>query len=296
MSAFGYFGSKLRIAAKLRDELPPHNAWVELFCGSAAMTLAKAPAPIEVINDINGEIVNFFRQLRDHSEPLRTAISLTPYAREEFEVARKEGNDLPDLERARRFFVAAMMAINGSFGDAPGGFSISNSYSRNGREARVNRWNETPAYLSAIANRLKRVRIENQDGLKLFKDFKKRPATLCYFDPPYLGKRQRGYDFDQNTQEFHERLLEDVITANCMVFISGYQHELYDDYLTPSRGWSKEMIAATTKGNNGKSFQRYEVIWFNEAYSLARERDRLPLRLSKEESKNNKVNPKRLFS
>ncbi len=296
MSAFGYFGSKLRIAAKLRDELPPHNAWVELFCGSAAMTLAKAPAPVEVINDINGEIVNFFRQLRDHSEPLRTAISLTPYAREEFEVARKEGNDLPDLERARRFFVAAMMAINGSFGDAPGGFSISNSYSRNGREARVNRWNETPAYLSAIANRLKRVRIENQDGLKLFKDFKKRPATLCYFDPPYLGKRQRGYDFDQNTQEFHERLLEDVITANCMVFISGYQHELYDDYLTPSRGWSKEMIAATTKGNNGKSFQRYEVIWFNEAYSLARERDRLPLRLSKEESKNNKVNPKRLFS
>lgn len=296
MSAFGYFGSKLRIAAKLRSELPPHNAWVELFCGSAAMTLAKAPAPIEVINDINGEIVNFFRQLRENSDPLRTAISLTPYSRAEFEIARRKGNDLSELERARRFFVAAMMAINGSFGDAPGGFSISNSYSRNGREARVNRWNETPAYLSAVADRLKRVRIENQDGLKLFQDFKKRPATLVYFDPPYLGKRLQGYDFDQNTQEFHERLLEDVITANCMVFISGYQHELYDKYLTPSRGWSKETIAATTKGNNGKSFQRYEVIWFNEAYSLARERDRLPLRLSKEESKNNKVNPKRLFT
>jgi DNA adenine methylase len=296
MSAFGYFGSKLRIAAKLRSELPPHNAWVELFCGSAAMTLAKAPAPIEVINDINGEIVNFFRQLRENSEPLRTAISLTPYSRAEFESARRKGNDSSELERARRFFVAAMMAINGSFGDAPGGFSISNSYSRNGREARVNRWNETPAYLSAVADRLKRVRIENQDGLKLFQDFKKRPATLVYFDPPYLGKRLQGYDFDQNTREFHERLLEDVITAKCMVFISGYQHELYDKYLTPSRGWSKETIAATTKGNNGKSFQRYEVIWFNEAYSLARERDRLPLRLSKEESKNNKVNPKRLFT
>jgi DNA adenine methylase len=296
MSAFGYFGSKLRIAAKLRSELPPHNAWVELFCGSAAMTLAKAPAPIEVINDINGEIVNFFRQLRENSDPLRTAISLTPYSRAEFEIARRKGSDLSELERARRFFVAAMMAINGSFGDAPGGFSISNSYSRNGREARVNRWNETPAYLSAVADRLKRVRIENQDGLKLFQDFKKRPATLVYFDPPYLGKRLQGYDFDQNTQEFHERLLEDVITANCMVFISGYQHDLYDKYLTPSRGWSKETIAATTKGNNGKSFQRYEVIWFNEAYSLARERDRLPLRLSKEESKNNKVNPKRLFT
>jgi DNA adenine methylase len=189
-----------------------------------------------------------------------------------------------------------MMAINGSFGDAPGGFSISNSYSRNGREARVNRWNETPAYLHTIATRLKRVRIENQDALKLFKDFKKRPATLCYLDPPYLGKRIRGYDFDQNSQEFHEELLNEVITANCMVFISGYQHELYDNYLTTSRGWSKETIAATTKGNNGKSFQRREVIWFNEAFLLAKERNRLPLRLNKEEAKNNKVNPKRLFT
>jgi DNA adenine methylase len=296
MSAFGYFGSKLRIAAKLGSQLPPHSAWVELFCGSAAMTLAKQPAPIEVINDLNGEIVNFFRQLRNNGARLRKAISLTPYAREEFAIARGDEDGLSDLERARRFFVAAMMAINGSFGDDPGGFSISNSYSRNGREARVNRWNETPGYLDTVATRLKRVRIENQDALKLFADFKKRPGTLCYFDPPYLGKRQRGYDLDQNNLEFHEKLLGEVITADCMVFISGYQHELYDLYLTPKRGWSKETIAATTKGNNGKSFQRVEVIWFNESYSLARDRGRLPLRLSKEESKNNKVNPKRLFS
>src|ERR1700682_5844797 len=99
MSAFGYFGSKLRIAAKLGGQLPPHSAWVELFCGSAAMTLAKQPAPIEVINDLNGEIVNFFRQLRDNSAQLRDVISLTPYARAEFEMARSEGNGLSDLER-----------------------------------------------------------------------------------------------------------------------------------------------------------------------------------------------------
>src|SRR6266487_7023916 len=99
MSAFGYFGSKLRIAAKLCGELPPHNAWVELFCGSAAMTLAKKPAPIEVINDINGEIVNFFRQLRDNSDRLLKLLSLTPYAREEFELARVNGRKLTEVER-----------------------------------------------------------------------------------------------------------------------------------------------------------------------------------------------------
>ena len=70
MSAFGYFGSKQRIAARFQDRLPPHNAWVELFCGSAARTLAKKPAPIEVINDINGDIVNFFRQLQANTSRL----------------------------------------------------------------------------------------------------------------------------------------------------------------------------------------------------------------------------------
>src|SRR5207302_11446921 len=98
----------------------PHNAWVELVCGSAAMTLAKSVAPIEIVNDINGEIVNFFQQLRDNGAELNKLISLTPYARAEFENARLKEPNLSRLERARRFFVAAMMAINGSFGDAPG--------------------------------------------------------------------------------------------------------------------------------------------------------------------------------
>src|SRR5438128_10681220 len=137
MSAFGYFGSKLRIAAKLCDHLPPHNAWVELFCGSAAMTLAKKPAQIEIINDINGEIVNFYRQLRENLKELRKLIRLTPYARAEFELSRNPEANISDIERARRFFVAAMMAINGSFGDDAGGFSFSNSYTRRGMEARV---------------------------------------------------------------------------------------------------------------------------------------------------------------
>src|SRR5258708_31276229 len=164
MSAFGYFGSKLRIAAKLHGELPPHNAWVELFCGSAAMTLAKKQAKIEVINDINKNIINFYRQLRNNGAALRKLIRLTPYAREELENDRTDEKEISDIERARRFFVSAMMAINGSFGDAPGGFSISNTYARNKVEARVNRWNEMPKYLLKVQKRLTTVRIENKDA------------------------------------------------------------------------------------------------------------------------------------
>ena len=73
---FGYFGSKNKLAFELCQELPPHNCWVEAFCGSAAVTLAKPPADIEIINDIDGEIVNLFRQLRKNSKKLCELINI----------------------------------------------------------------------------------------------------------------------------------------------------------------------------------------------------------------------------
>jgi len=293
MSAFGYFGSKLRIASKLCGQLPPHNAWVELFCGSAAMTLAKEPAQIEVINDINGHITNFFKQLRENSTELIRQIELTPYSREEFEQARIEQTGLTPIERARRFFVAAMMAINGSFGDSPGGFSFSNSYARGGMEARVCRWNGMPEYLKSIVKRLRTVRVEKKDALNLFEDFKNRPASLVYFDPPYLGERIRGYDHDETSIEFHEKLIKTASDANCMVFISGYKNDLYDNFLSERNGWTRQLIKATTKGSNGKSFEREEVVWFNAVYQKAVASGRIPLHLSEKERHNNKINPKR---
>ena len=78
-----------------------------------------------------------------------------------------------------------------------------------------------------------------------------------------------------------------------MVFISGYQNDLYDTHLTGERGWHKETIRATTKGNNGKSFEREEGIWFNPVFRRALQTGRIPVRLSQKESRNKKVNPTR---
>lgn len=290
---FGYYGCKQRLSARLVAALPPHNAWVEAFCGSAAVTLAKEPAPIEVINDIHGEIVNFFRQLRENTAELQRLIRLTPYSRQELELSRVPTETMSDVEKARRFFVRAMMAINGSFGEAKGGFSFSNSYSRGGKEARVSRWNSSADHLEKVAARLNRVRIENKDALKLFKDFADRPATLVYFDPPYLGDRMRGYDFDQTSIDYHEQLLKAVVKAKCMIFISGYHNELYETYLSSDRGWRKRVIETTTRGHNGKNADREEIIWSNRHYQKALESGRVPIRLSAQEKRYKKVNPKR---
>jgi DNA adenine methylase len=293
MSAFGYFGSKLRIAAKMHDKLPPHSAWIELFCGSAAMTLAKDPAPLEVINDINSDIVNFYKQLRLDGDTLLRQIELTPYSREELQLAREPDGNIPDLERARRFFISAMMAVNGIFGPNKGGFSISNSYSRNGMEARVARWYDMPRYLVDVVERLRHVRVEHKDALILFKEFANRPATLAYLDPPYLGNRARGYEHDDANEKYHEALLKAAVKAKCMVFISGYASDLYADYLTKRNGWRKVLIDAVTKGNNGKSFKREEIIWFNRAFTEALKSGEVPIKLKKKEDRNRKVNPVR---
>jgi len=150
-----------------------------------------------------------------------------------------------------------------------------------------------PEYLWSIVERLRTVRVEKKDALNLFKNFKNRPASLVYFDPPYLGERIRGYDHDQTSIEFHEKLIKATANAKCMVFISGYKNDLYDSFLTERNGWTRQLLKATTKGSNGKSFDREEVIWFNGTYQKAAASGRIPLHLSVKESHNNKVNPER---
>jgi DNA adenine methylase len=278
--------------------LPPHNAWVEAFCGSAAVTMAKTPAPIEIINDADSEIVNVFQQLREQSDELIRLIELTPYARTEFENAYIENGTAGKLEQARRFLVASMMTVNGAIGKRQtgfkhSGFSYSQSYARNGHEARVSRWNSMPERLTRVVQRLKQVRIERRDARELFKMFLNRPATLVYLDPPYLMNRDHGYKVDANEEEFHEELLELCLRARCMVLVSGYSNRLYNLYLTRERGWKRQVIETHTRNTNGKDLIRNEILWSNQPFARAAATGRIPIRLSKKEQENFKVNPVR---
>ena len=168
---FSYYGAKNKIAKKIIELFPPHNAWIEAFCGSAAITLSKKPAPIEIINDMDDQIVNLFNHLRNNRDELIKAIELTPYARSEYLISKLKENNISELEKARRFLVNTMMAVNGAYGNTQAGFSYSQSYSRNGKEARVNRWNNLPDRLSEVARRLKNVRVENRNAIELIKMF-----------------------------------------------------------------------------------------------------------------------------
>ncbi len=290
---FGYFGSKNKIALQLCKALPPHHCWVEAFCGSAALTLSKAPAAIEVINDLNGEIVNVFEQLRNNHQELCRLVSGTPYARQEFECTRTATQKDDNAERARKFLVQSMMAINGIFGKERGGFSYSQSYSRNGRDARVNRWYNLPKRLEYVVERLRGVRVENKDAVELLEMFLNRPATLVYLDPPYLGKRTKGYTHDANDEMYHRRLLDIASKAKCMIFISGYENELYGKLLTEGKGWKRKVFETSTKGTNGTCHSRREVVWMNKYFQKSFDSGKIGMQLTLQETKQNKVNPER---
>jgi DNA adenine methylase len=290
--AFGYYGAKVRIASHIINYLPPHNAWVEAFCGSAALTIAKKPAPIEIINDLDDQIINLFKQLRNNTDKLISAIALTPYARKEYFNAKQPEKAIDSLEKARRFLISTMMTVNGAVGDSGAGFSFSQSYSRDGREARVNRWYNLPERLEKVVERLKSVRVENRDARELLDMFVNKPATLFYMDPPYLMERSHQYkhDIDEN---FHIELLELSNKAKCMMLISSYDNELYNEMLSPKNGWSKAIIETNTADTSGKKYERKEVLWRNQLFEKAFRNDRVPIRLSSKEKKQHKLNPTR---
>ena len=290
---FGYYGAKLRIAKKIINMLPPHNAWVEGFCGSAALTLAKSPVPIEVINDADGEVVNVFKQLRDNPDKLCRSVALTPYSHQELELARQKPGKISELERARRFLIATMMTVNSINGPTHTGFSYSQSYARGGREARVNRWYNLPARLEKVVERIRGIRVENRDVFDIVRLFSDRPATLIYLDPPYFIKRNHGYVIDANNLEFHEKLLHVCRKAHCMILLSSYENSLYKKILTPKNGWKKKTIETHTRDTTGRDFARTEVLWMNNLFVRAKKNMRVPIRLKKSEKASKKINPPR---
>jgi DNA adenine methylase len=224
-------------------------------------------------------------------------LQLTPYARTEFEDSYKRIATSSRLEQARKFLVASMMTVNGAIARngniKHSGFSYSQGYTRNGQEARVNRWNSLPERLKKVVNRLKHARIEHRDARELLKMFLDRPATLVYLDPPYLMDRNHGYKVDANEKDFHEELLELCCRAKCMVLVSGYNNPLYDSFLTESRGWERLAIETQTRNTKGKDFSRTEMLWKNRSFVKAASAGRVPIRLTAKEKENHKVNPVR---
>ncbi|HXC40831.1 MAG TPA: DNA adenine methylase [Burkholderiales bacterium] len=265
--ALRYHGGKFRLAAWIQTFFPAHNCYVEPFGGAAGVLLQKPRAYAEVYNDLDGEIVNFFRVLREPESRARLieAIELTPYCRDEFEAAWLETED--PVERARRLAIRASMGF-GSAGATKGRTGFRTDTRRTyGTAQHV--WVKYPAGLATVGERFAGVLVENCDALKVMRQHDG-PLTLHYVDPPYVfSTRMRAaahrYYRHELSDDQHVQLLDTLATLQGMVVLSGYPSDLYDEAL---KGWQRHTTKSRIASGRGTAL-RTEVAWLNPACSAA---------------------------
>lgn len=259
--AFGWYGGKFNHLDWLLPLLPDCHHYCEPFGGSAAVILNRDPSSVETYNDIDGEVVNFFKVLRNQKEELIEAIGLTPFSREELYFALSdEDESLPNLERARRFFIRARQSRTGLAQTASlGRWANCINTSRAGMAGAVSRWLGSVESLPQIALRLLRVQIENRPAIELIPLYDS-PGTLFYCDPPYMHTTRgdnKAYSFEMDEESYHQ-LAEILKNCKGKVAISGYRCELMDSLF---EGW--RCFEAPPKICHSVKELRREALWMN---------------------------------
>lgn len=247
-----YPGAKWGMAKEIVSLMPKHRSYLEPFFGSGAVLFNKPPSAIETVNDVDGDIVNFFTVLREQPEKLAAFIAMTPYSRDVFNDAH-ENRGSSDFDRAYRFAIRSKMGF-GFKTYTKTGFKMDVT-GRQGAYA-VGNWLKMPDSIIEAAERLRMVQIENQPALDIIRKFNY-DNVLIYADPPYLLETRGGkqYRYEMNEQD-HVQLLDALKQHKGSVILSGYPSDMYDRELT---GWSR----ITKKSYNQNADQRTEVLWCN---------------------------------
>lgn len=259
-----YHGGKWRLAPWIISHFPAHRCYVEPFGGGASVLLRKPAAEREVYNDLDEDVVNLFRVLRDDakSERLIEHLRLTPFARAEFEDAY--GSTIDDVERARRLVVRSYQGFGSSvFAKHATGFR---DYTRDHKKDRfpARDWSRYPDALAACVERFASVIVDCRNATEVIPRHDS-PATLFYVDPPYVhitrtrhtGVRQK-YAVEM-TDDDHRALAAQLHDVKGMVVLSGYASDLYDRDLYAD--WDRREKDTHADGAN----DRTEVLWLNPA-------------------------------
>lgn len=255
-----YPGSKWSYAEWITSHFPKHKVYLEPYFGSGAVFFKKSKSKFETINDIDSQVINFFKACRDYPIDLARAVYYTPFAREEYMSIQEEraGQEIhltgECVEDARRFAVRCFQGFGSKLADLAGWKNTKQSSGPVNPQV----WGKLPDVIIEAAQRLKNAQIENRDAVKLVREYNN-PDCLIYADPPYLGnvrKNKRIYRKEMMMPEEHEELLWALKKHKGMVVLSGYDNDLYN---TTLKGWDKASMAGHADGAK----KRTETIWMN---------------------------------
>jgi DNA adenine methylase len=255
-----YFGGKGRLARRIAALFPPHTHYVEPYAGGLSVLLAKAPAPLETVNDLDRELVTFWRVLREKPDDFARACALTPHSRAEHAQSYEPAST--DLETARRVWVRLTQGRSGRM-DRTGW-----------RHCIADIGTNMPAYLDGYrlrlhpaAERLMGVQLECRPALELITALGGREDVLLYVDPPYLGstRGQTGYRHEMRAEEQHRELASALADCKAAVVLSGYHSPLYEELYD---GWEQaELTASAGNARADLSRDRTEVLWSNRSFA-----------------------------
>jgi DNA adenine methylase len=239
--------------------LPEHSHYVEPYCGSLTVLFAKPPSAHETVNDLDGDVMNFWRVLRERPEDLARVCALTPHSRGEWKDCESIGV-VDDLERARQLWVRLTQSRTGRLRRTGWRHYV----------APAGSGTNMPGYLDAYvdrmapaAERLHRVSLECLPALTIIEKYGHSPEVLLYCDPPYLGStraQDRAYRYEMMADSDHEELARALHACKSAVVVSGYASDLYDRELYA--GWDRHTIPSST-GQGGTWQERTEVLWSN---------------------------------
>ena len=270
---FQWLGSKATMLDVILPNIPEHRHYVEPFCGTAIVYLHKRPAKISTLNDIDGNIVNFFRVLqdRDKTRELLRRLRYTPWAKAEYKRAcllLSSNRELDEITMAWAFYVAQSMSMKISYYADPNGaqFKYHKRY-RNGCLHYITFTNKV-RHIIQIVNKLRNCEILNEDGTEVMKTFDYADAFM-FIDPPYLSTTLRSKskiymkDYDDR---LHEKILDFVVSAKSKIMLASYPNELYDQLL--DYGWvridkTKYVRAGNYTSKRKKQSKRIESLYLN---------------------------------
>lgn len=251
-----YPGSKWNIANKIVNLIPEHHSYVEPFFGSGAVLFSKPPSDIETINDLDSDVVNLFRCIQRNSEYLARLVMTTPFSREEYEKQFEipEGAVcLDSFQRAAGFLIKCWQGHGFRTNDKVG---WKNDVVGRERAYALWNWYRLPEWIIDIAERLRKVQIEHRPAMEVIKRFDYQNVFM-YIDPPYLlGTRTRKQYKHEMLDAEHEEMLKTILQSKAKIMISGYESDMYNDYL---KDWSKVYLKSCAE--YGKP--RTEVVWIN---------------------------------
>lgn len=248
-----YYGGKQTMLKHILPLIPKHTIYTEAFCGGCAVMFAKPLVKSEIINDINGELINFYCVAKSYSDRLIAEINNTLHARDHYDLANTIYSNPKKYDAIKRAWAVWALSklsfasqLGGSFG-----FDMNGTMAKKVRNAKDN-------FSEMLCHRLDRVTIENDDAMKVIARYD-RPGAFHFVDPPYVGS-DCGHYADTFGDDNLRELLELLTNIKGKFMLTMFPCDIIEAYATRN-GWVIHRIERTISASKEASGRRQQEEW-----------------------------------